>query len=66
MRAITGPPTKLATYGLAALVAAGHSREDGIFKVILVALFAAKKLVTVGVLAILTAIKRFFGVRKEA
>jgi len=56
---------KLATYGLAALVAGGIAGKMGLFKMLFVALLAAKKLVVVGVMAIVAAIKKFFA-RKEA
>lgn len=55
---------KVATYGLAALVAGGLAAKAGFFKGLLVALLAAKKLVIVGVIAAIAFAKKVFG-RKE-
>lgn len=56
---------KMATYGLAALVAGGIAGKMGFFKMLLVGLVAAKKFVIIGVMAVVAAIKKLFG-RKEA
>ena len=52
---------KLATYGLAALVAGGVAGKMGLFKVILAAVLAAKKFVIIGVLALVGVVKKWFG-----
>ena len=51
---------KLATYGVAALVAGGVAAKMGLFKTILVALLAAKKLVIVGIAALVAALAKIF------
>jgi uncharacterized membrane-anchored protein len=51
---------KVAAYGLAALVAGGIAAKAGFFKVILVALLAAKKFVVIGVIALVAMFKRLF------
>jgi uncharacterized membrane-anchored protein len=51
---------KIATYGLAALVAGGVLAKVGFFKGLLVVLLAAKKLVVVAVVALFAGIKKFF------
>lgn len=55
---------KVASYGLAALVAGGIAAKAGLFKGLIAALIAAKKLVIVGILAIGTFLKKLFG-KKE-
>ena len=55
---------KVATYGLAALVAGGLAAKAGLFKGLLVALLAAKKLVIVGFVAVAAWLKKVFG-KKE-
>jgi len=52
---------KLATYGLAALVAGGIAAKAGLFKGLLVALLALKKFVIIGVIAVIAFVKRIFG-----
>jgi len=52
---------KVATYGLAALVAGGLLVKGGFLKVLIAGLIAAKKFVIIGVIAIVAAIKKFFG-----
>jgi uncharacterized membrane-anchored protein len=52
---------KVATYGLIGLVAGGLAAKAGFFKVLLVALLAAKKLVIVGIAAIAAFFKKIFG-----
>jgi len=51
---------KVAAYGLAALVAGGIADKAGLFKVILVALLAAKKFVIIGAIALVAMIKKLF------
>ena len=51
---------KVAAYGLAALVAGGIAAKAGLFKVILVALLAAKKFVIIGVIAVIAMFKKLF------
>jgi len=51
---------KVAAYGLAALVAGGIAAKAGFFKVILVALLAAKKFVIIGVIALAAMCKKLF------
>ena len=55
---------KVATYGLAALVAGGLAAKAGLFKGLLVGLLAAKKLVIVGFVAVAAWLKKVFG-KKE-
>lgn len=57
---------KVATYGLAALVAGGVLAKGGFFKMLLAGLLAAKKLVVVGVIAIFAVIKKFFGGKSQS
>ncbi|MEO7933515.1 MAG: DUF2167 domain-containing protein [Chthoniobacterales bacterium] len=52
---------KVAAYGIGALVLGGIAAKAGLFKVILVALLAAKKFVIVGAVALFSFIKKFFG-----
>jgi len=52
---------KVATYGLAALVAGGVAAKTGVIKGIFVALLAAKKFVIIGVIALVSLIGRLFG-----
>lgn len=54
----------VATYGLAALVAGGVAAKMGFFKMIWVALLAAKKFVILAIVAIGAWLKKFFGSRK--
>ncbi len=56
---------KIATYGLAALVAGGIAAKAGLFKGLLVALLAMKKFLIIGVIAVLAFVKKIFG-RKSA
>lgn len=56
---------KLATYGVAALVAGGIAGKMGIFKVILGVLLAAKKFVIIGAIALASGLKKFFGRKNE-
>ena len=57
---------KVAAYGIAGLIAGGVLAKAGFFKVIFVALLAAKKFVIVGVIAIGAWIKRLVGGKKAA
>ncbi len=57
---------KVAEYGLAALVVGGIAAKLGLFKVILGVLAAAWKLIAVGCVALVSAIKRLFGKRKQS
>lgn len=51
---------KVATYGIAALVAGGIATKLGFFKLIWVALLAAKKFVIIGLIAIVVGVKKIF------
>ena len=51
---------KVATYGIAALVAGGLAAKAGFFKGLLVALLAAKKVVIVGLIAVAAWVKKLF------
>lgn len=51
---------KVATYGIAALVAGGVLAKVGFFKMLLLGLLAAKKFIIIGVLALVAFIRRFF------
>ena len=55
---------KLATYGLAALVAGGIAAKAGLFKGLLVALIALKKFVVIGVIALIALVKRIVSGKK--
>ena len=56
---------KVATYGLAALVAGGIAAKLGFFKLIWVALIAAKKFIVIGVVAASAWVRRFFKKRSD-
>lgn len=56
---------KMATYGLAALVAGGIAAKAGLFKGLLVALVALKKFVIIGVIALIALVKRIIGGRQN-
>ncbi len=51
---------KVATYGLAALVAGGVLAKGGFFKLLIGVALAAKKFVIVGVVVLFAAVKKFF------
>jgi uncharacterized membrane-anchored protein len=51
---------KVATYGIAALIAGGVLAKTGLLKVIIGAIIAAKKFVIIGAIAFFAAIKKFF------
>ncbi|KAF2410607.1 Uncharacterized membrane-anchored protein [Pseudomonas antarctica] len=55
---------KLATYGLAALVAGGIAAKAGLFAKIGIFLLAAKKFLVIGVVALLAVIRRLFNRNK--
>ena len=57
---------KVAAYGIAGLIAGGVLAKAGFFKVIFVALLAAKKFVIIGAIAIGVWIKRLMGGKKAA
>jgi uncharacterized membrane-anchored protein len=52
---------KVATYGIAALVAGGIAAKMGLFKLLLVGLLALKKFIIIGVLAAAAFFKKLFG-----
>ncbi len=52
---------KVAAYGIGALVLGGIAAKAGLFKVILVALLAAKKFVIIGAVALFSFFKKLFG-----
>jgi uncharacterized membrane-anchored protein len=56
---------KVATYGLAGLIAGGVLLKSGLFKGLVAALIAGKKFVIVGIAALFAGIKKIFG-RKNA
>lgn len=56
---------KVATYGLAALVTGGILAKAGFFKLLIAGLLAAKKLVIIGVVALVGFIKKLFGGKSE-
>lgn len=51
---------KVATYGIAGLVAGGILAKVGFFKILIAALIAAKKFIVLGILALVAFFKRFF------
>jgi len=55
---------KVATYGLAALVAGGIAAKLGLFKILIGVLIAAKKFIIIALAALATRWKKFFG-RKD-
>jgi uncharacterized membrane-anchored protein len=55
---------KLAEYGIAALIAGGVAAKTGLFKGLIAAILAAKKLVIVGVVALFAFLAKLFGFRK--
>ncbi len=57
---------KVATYGLAALVAGGVLAKTGFFKVLIAGLIAGKKFVIIGLVALVALLKKFFGRKSEA
>ncbi len=57
---------KVATYGIAALVAGGVAAKLGLFKLLWVGVLAAKKFIVVGFLAVAAWAKRLFGKKSAA
>jgi uncharacterized membrane-anchored protein len=57
---------KLATYGIAALVAGGIAAKAGLFKVILVGLLAAKKFILIGAAAVSGWFRKLFRKKDKA
>ena len=57
---------KVATYGLAGLVAGGVLAKAGFFKVLVGILIAGKKLVIVGAIAVFVLVKKLFGGKGES
>jgi uncharacterized membrane-anchored protein len=57
---------KLATYGLAALVAGTVATKTGLLKGLLIAILAMKKFLIIGGIAIITFLAKLFGRRKAA
>ncbi len=57
---------KVAAYGLAALLVGGVAAKVGLFKGLIVALIAAKKLVIVGCVAVAGFLKRIFGKKSQS
>lgn len=57
---------KVATYGLAALVAGGVAAKAGFFKVIWLGILAMKKFVIFGLIAVAGFVKKLFANRREA
>ncbi len=57
---------KVASYGIAALVAGGVAAKLGLFKGLWVLLLGAKKFVIIGVVALAALVRKFFGKNKAA
>ncbi len=57
---------KVASYGIAALVAGGVAAKLGLFKGLWVLLLGAKKFVIIGVVALTALVRKFFGKNKAA
>jgi uncharacterized membrane-anchored protein len=57
---------KVATYGIAGLVAGGLLVKAGLFKALIAGIIALKKLLIVGAIAVAAAIKGLLGKKKEA
>jgi uncharacterized membrane-anchored protein len=57
---------KVATYGLAGLVAGGVLAKTGVLKGLLAALIAGKKFVVVGAIALFAFVKKLFGKKEQA
>jgi len=55
---------KVATYGIAALIAGGIAAKLGLFKLLIAFIIAAKKLIIVAFVAVAAWLKRIFGRRK--
>src|SRR5262249_21235822 len=61
-----GSGDKIATYGLAALIAGGVAAKVGLFKGIWLAILAGKKLIIVGIAAIGAWFRKLFGKKQGA
>lgn len=57
---------RVASYGIAALVAGGIAAKAGLFKVLIAALIAGKKLIIIGVIAFAALLGKIFSWRKKA
>jgi uncharacterized membrane-anchored protein len=60
-----GTTDKVASYGIATLVAGGIAGKMGLFKTVIAALVAGKKFVIVGLIAIASAVSKLFKRNKE-
>jgi uncharacterized membrane-anchored protein len=56
---------KVASYGLAALVAGGVAAKSGLLKTALAALFAMKKFVVIGLVALVALLRKIFAARTQ-
>jgi uncharacterized membrane-anchored protein len=56
---------KVATYGIAALIAGGILAKAGMFKLLWVGLLAAKKFVIIAILAIVGYVKKLLGIKSD-
>jgi uncharacterized membrane-anchored protein len=56
---------KLATYGLAALVAGGVAAKTGLLKGLFVGILALKKFLIIGVIALIAIVKKILGMRSS-
>jgi len=56
---------KVAKYGLTGLVLGAVAAKAGLFKLLWVGILALKKFIVIGVVALIAAIKRFFGMDKK-
>ncbi|HXC01089.1 MAG TPA: DUF2167 domain-containing protein [Opitutaceae bacterium] len=56
---------KVATYGIAALIAGGILAKAGMFKLLWVGLLAAKKFVVIAILALVGYVKKLLGIKSE-
>jgi uncharacterized membrane-anchored protein len=56
---------KVATYGLAALVAGGIAAKLGFFKLLWIGLLAAKKFIVIGIVAVSAWVRKLFKKRSE-
>jgi uncharacterized membrane-anchored protein len=56
---------KVATYGIAALIAGGILAKAGLFKLLWVGLLAFKKLLIVAVIAVVGFVKKLLGIKSE-
>jgi uncharacterized membrane-anchored protein len=57
---------KVAAYGIAGLIAGGVLAKAGFFKMLWVAILAAKKFIVMGIIALFAGISKFFGKKKAA